>query len=82
LGFESGTYLAGWRPGLIRDERFGDSMRRLSVRDLPIAQTKRVANGALTMQAAPCGHRAGISGPFHETLATDQPYMRQRKTLP
>jgi hypothetical protein len=30
-----------------------------------------VANGARTMQAAPCGHRLGISGPFRENLATD-----------
>jgi hypothetical protein len=29
------------------------------------------------MQAAPCGHRAGISGPFRETLAMGSPYMRQ-----
>jgi hypothetical protein len=43
-------------------DRFGYSMRRPPVPDLPIAQTKRVTNGAFTMQAAPCGHRAEISG--------------------
>jgi hypothetical protein len=31
------------------------------------------------MQAAPCGHRLGISGQFRETLATDCPHMRQAK---
>jgi hypothetical protein len=31
------------------------------------------------MQAAPCGHRLGISGQFRETLATDCPHMRQPK---
>ena len=29
------------------------------------------------MQAAPCGDRAGISGSFCESLATDRPHMRQ-----
>jgi len=37
-------------------------MRRPPVPDQPITQTKRVTNGASAMQAAPCGHRAGISG--------------------
>jgi hypothetical protein len=47
---------------LISDGRYGSSMRRPPVSDLPIAQNKRVTNGAFAMQAAPCGHRAGISG--------------------
>jgi hypothetical protein len=47
---------------LISDGRFGYSMRRPPVPDLPIARTKRVTNGAFTMQSAPCGHRAEISG--------------------
>jgi hypothetical protein len=37
-----------------------------------------VANGAGAMQAAPCGHRAGILGSFRETFATRQPNMRRR----
>jgi len=54
-------------------------MRRPPVLDPLIAQTKRVTNGAFTMQAVRCGHRAGISGSFRETLATDRPHMRQSK---
>jgi hypothetical protein len=60
-------------------------VRRLhapSVPDLPIARTKRVTDGAVAMQAAPCGHRLGISGRFRETLATNCPHMRQPKTTP
>jgi len=41
-------------------------------------QTKRATNGAFTMQTVRCGHRAGISGSFHESLATDRPHMRQQ----
>jgi hypothetical protein len=37
-----------------------------------------VANGARSMQAAPCGQGLGISGQFRENLATDRPNMRQR----
>jgi len=57
-------------------------MHRPPVPDLPIAQSKRVTNGAFAMQAAPCGHRAGISGQFRETLATGWPYMRQPQPWP
>jgi hypothetical protein len=56
----------------------GGCTRRL-LPDLPIARTKRVTDGAIAMQAASCGHRLGISGQFHETLATDCPHMRQPK---
>ena len=45
----------------------------------PIAGSKPVTDGAFTMQAAPCGDRLGISGPFRETLATERPHMRQRE---
>ena len=38
-----------------------------------------VANGALAMQAARCGDRAGISGSFCESLAMDRPHMRRRE---
>ena len=36
-----------------------------------------VTNGAVAMQTAPCGYRAGISGSFRESLATYRPHMRQ-----
>jgi hypothetical protein len=61
---------------LIRD---GGSAVAPSVPDLPIAWTKRVTDDAVTMQAAPCGHRLGISGQFRETLVTNFPHMRQPK---
>jgi hypothetical protein len=35
------------------------------------------ANGALAMQPARCGDRAGISGSFCESFATDRPHMRR-----
>jgi len=57
-------------------------MRRPPVLDPLIAQTKRVTNGAVAMQTVRCGHRAGISGSFHETLATDRPHMRQQQLGP
>src|SRR5882672_11435529 len=38
---------------------------------------RRVTNGAPAMQAARCGDRAGISGSFCESLATDRPHMRR-----
>jgi hypothetical protein len=36
-----------------------------------------VANGAGGMQTGRCGHRAGISRSFRETLATRFPNLRQ-----
>jgi DNA-binding transcriptional regulator YiaG len=39
-----------------------------SIPNLPIAQTRRVIDGAFAMQAAACGHRLGISGQFRETF--------------
>ena len=52
-------------------------MRHPWNRTLPIAQNKRVTNGASAIQAATCGHRLGIFGPFQENLATERPNMRQ-----
>jgi cytochrome c len=37
------------------------------------------ANGAVAMQAARCGYRAGISGSFCESLATRRPHVRRRE---
>jgi hypothetical protein len=37
-----------------------------------------VANGACAMQTGRCGHHAGISRSFRETLATRFPNLRQR----
>src|SRR5882672_8862667 len=51
-------------------------MRHPWNRTLPIAQSKHVTNGASAIQAAPCGHRLGISGQFQENLATERPNMR------
>src|SRR3981189_1534566 len=56
-------------------------MRHPWNRTLPIAQSKIVTNGAAAIQAAPCGHRLGISGQFRETFATERPNMRQAKPV-
>src|ERR1700716_1945379 len=52
-------------------------MRHPWNRTLPIAQSKIVTNSAPAIQAAPCGHRLGISGQFQENFATERPNMRQ-----
>src|SRR6185312_11139423 len=63
---------------LVGDEQFG-SFSAVRVEHAR-RQIAHVANGALAMQAARCGDRAGISGSFCESLATDRPHMRRRGT--
>ena len=63
-------------PGLGDDERFG-LLHAPFAPELLVAGSLVEANGALAMQAARCGDRAGISGSFCECFATDRPHMRR-----
>jgi hypothetical protein len=63
---------------LIGDEWPGDWLRRSPLPDRSSPELVVVANGACAMQTGRCGHRAGISRSFRETLATRFPNLRQR----